>query len=669
MKKIALISLGVLLLLLAAALGLGATAVRPVTLEAGEPFPDAAAFARYGFLPPRFADGTAPIPTDRPGTYPVTLRVLGIARPTTLTVSDTVPPVLTPQPKTCFLGEGVEIGALVTVDDATETALDYLTPPDFAQPGRQTVTVRATDLGGNHTTAEVELTVYAISHRLTVEAGTDPEVLREQIRTAVPGRLTFADDLDALDLTSPGERTLTITLDGQDDRLVLTVADTTPPAASPQAVSLLLGQTAPAEAFARGVSDATAVTFTFAGTPDFSAGLRPVRIRMTDEAGNAAELDAVLRVYAAPAQVTLELGSDYDEMLETLIPDPRLQPEDDLYPLLDAPTLGEHQVTYTTAGGTALTQTVIFTDTEAPLVRVQNRTAYVGDALEAADFVSVMADAGGIAAVRYADTPADTAQPGVQTVEIAVSDHAGNTTRITASLTVIADTEPPVIYGAADRTVYIGETVSYRSGVSAWDARDGSVAVQINSAQVNLRAAGRYSVTYTATDAAGNRAERTVTFTVSAVDADAINAMADAVLAEILHDGMSERQQLRAIYDWSVSHLRYTAYADKTDPVRAAYYGFRQGHGDCFVYYAVTRFLLTRAGFENLEIQRNDPANPHFWNLVRYDGNWYHLDTCPSYPDHPLVCFLLTDAEVQAYSRDHVKDYYRFDASRYPATP
>ena len=132
---------------------------------------------------------------------------------------------------------------------------------------------------------------------------------------------------------------------------------------------------------------------------------------------------------------------------------------------------------------------------------------------------------------------------------------------------------------------------------------------------------------------------------------------------------MTERERLWAIYAWSVANLRYTAYADKTDVVAAAYYGFRNGRGDCFVYYAVTRFLLTRAGIENLEIHRDNPEKPHFWNLVKFEGNWYHLDTCPHYAAHPLTCFLLTDAEVKAYSENHVEDYYSFDATLYPPTP
>jgi transglutaminase-like putative cysteine protease len=240
---------------------------------------------------------------------------------------------------------------------------------------------------------------------------------------------------------------------------------------------------------------------------------------------------------------------------------------------------------------------------------------------------------------------------------------------LSAQLTVLPDTEGPVIYGVEDRVVYLGEGISYLRGVLAIDNCDGEVSVKVDSSKVRPRQAGSYAVTYSAADRAGNVTTRTVTFTVKAADLDALNERADGILASILRPDMNERQRARAIYDWVVRNMSYTAYADKTDYVAAAFYGFNNKRGDCFVYYAMSRVLLTRAGFENLEIHRNKPDQPHFWNLVRVTEGWYHFDTCPHYAAHPLDSFLLTDAQVKAYSENHVADYYSFDPSLYPATP
>lgn len=659
------IVLGVLLLLCAGVGGVLATALVPLTIEAGSPTPAAADYARYDFLTP---SGLVPEDTIHPRTHTFKLRVLGIPLTAELTVVDTVAPVLTAIPQTCFLGEELTIFDFVEVTEASAAELGYVTPPDFNRSGEQTVVVFAEDYAGNRAEVHVPLTVHAIAHTLTVEAGIAPDTLRGQITDAIEGDVAFDDDFADFDPARLGEQFITITQGGETVKLSLNVTDTTPPAGAPQVVSLLHGQRPEPADFLRKVDDATTVSVEFAAESDYTPGARPVSLRLTDAAGNTAEVAAVLRVYAAPAEATVELGTEMAAIEQLLLAGADVEFSSDAAAILAAPTLGEHKLTLVTPRGVELAQKVTFVDTTPPSAQVQNRTAFVGDTLAPADFVQNLTDATEVTAAYVGAAP-DLSKPGSHTVSLTLTDAAGNAASLTASLTVIADTEPPVLYGVSDKTVYIGESVSYRSGVSAWDNRDGSVSVKANSSKVNLRVEGQYPVTYTAVDAAGNEASKTVTFTVRDVNTDAINEIADGILSKILRDGMTERERLRAIYDWSVANMRYTAYADKTDVVAAAYYGFRNGRGDCFVYYAVTRFLLTRAGVENLEIHRNIPEKPHFWNLVKFEGNWYHLDTCPHYAQHPLTCFLLTDAEVKAYSENHVADYYSFDASLYPATP
>ena len=48
------------------------------------------------------------------------------------------------------------------------------------------------------------------------------------------------------------------------------------------------------------------------------------------------------------------------------------------------------------------------------------------------------------------------------------------------------------------------------------------------------------------------------------------------------------------------------------------------------------------------------------------DG-WYHFDTCPN--KDKMATFMLTDAEVEAYTKKRGNNYYTFDKSLYPATP
>ncbi len=662
-----LIAAGGILLLLAIAATLFFTALRPLCVEAGAALPTPADYARYPFLVP--TDGEGENHTSLPGEQTVHLHLLGIPRRTTLTVADTVPPAAATVERTVFLGEVLAAEEFCAdLTDATPITVSYAGPaPDFHRPGTQTVKLRLTDAAGNEKRLEATLRVHALSADFVVEAGISADELAEQIVGAVEGRVQFDEDFSLFDSSALGRHALPIYLNGEWVTLGLNVTDTTPPTAKMLLLPLLSGQPLEASAFLSSVTDATRVTAEFTEEPDLSVGRRVLKLRLTDAAGNTADVYGGVQVYDAPAAADVELGQyTAEELLLHLTGNTGLKGD---AALLASPSLGGLDFPLTTPRGETLIQRITFVDTKPPVGKTVNRVAYVGDEIEAAAFLEATADATEVTA-SYTDGKAPVLdQPGTHALSITLTDAANNKTELSATLTVIYDTEPPVLSGVGDKTVYLGESVSYQRGVSAADNRDGAVKVSVDSSAVKLRVPGKYPVTYSAVDAAGNEVKRTVTYTVSAIDTTAVNALADAVLARIIRPGMTELERARAIYDWATLNLRYTAYADKSDPVGAAFYGFRNGRGDCFVYYAVSRFLLTRAGFENLEIHRDSVTNPHFWNLVKYEGNWYHFDTCPHYAAHPLTCFLLTDSEVKHYSDTRVPDYYSFDPSLYPATP
>ena len=77
------------------------------------------------------------------------------------------------------------------------------------------------------------------------------------------------------------------------------------------------------------------------------------------------------------------------------------------------------------------------------------------------------------------------------------------------------DTTPPVIaLNGGDVTIPVGGTYS-EQGASATDNVDTNVTVSIDSSTVDTSTAGEYTVTYTATDAAGNQSQETITVTVA----------------------------------------------------------------------------------------------------------------------------------------------------------
>ncbi len=234
------------------------------------------------------------------------------------------------------------------------------------------------------------------------------------------------------------------------------------------------------------------------------------------------------------------------------------------------------------------------------------------------------------------------------------------------------DTEAPVIHGVMDREVAVGEVVLYRQGVTATDNVDERVRIRIDKRQVDLWTPGTYEVVYTAIDEAGNTSEARMQLTV--VETIPLNpeltAMAQTVLDRIIQSGMSDKEKLFAIYNWTQTHITYIGFSDKSDWQIGALQGFRQGTGDCFNYYATARMLLELSGFEYMPVERVDSSvSDHYWLLVKYENRWYHFDPTPSVRNYPFSGFLRSQSEVEAYTEkvNHIiEGYFDYDKSDYP---
>lgn len=263
-----------------------------------------------------------------------------------------------------------------------------------------------------------------------------------------------------------------------------------------------------------------------------------------------------------------------------------------------------------------------------------------------------------------------------------------------------ADVTAPQLLGVRDLTVALNGTVSYRDGVSAVDDVDGPVTVEIDAASVDLTAAGEYQVIYSAQDAAGNRAEQTVTVTVvetatvdqgkdeqtedetpggsagggvplSEVTQEDVDRLCDQILGRITNPGMSQREKARAIFNYVNGHVKYVGSSDKSSWIIGAYVGFTRGRGDCYNYFACSKALLTRAGISNVDLQRVGGNSRHYWQLVNTGDGWYHFDACPHPNGYPLYAFMITETQARAYT-EQVKDarlnYYVYDYGACPVT-
>ncbi|GHV04796.1 hypothetical protein FACS1894217_00610 [Clostridia bacterium] len=229
------------------------------------------------------------------------------------------------------------------------------------------------------------------------------------------------------------------------------------------------------------------------------------------------------------------------------------------------------------------------------------------------------------------------------------------------------DTEAPVITGAKDLSIMKGDKVQYRSGVTVTDNRDESVELMVDSSAVNTAAEGKYTVVYSATDAAGNKAEVKITVTVGVTNEDTVYELADNVITSLNLTGLDTKQKLIKIRTWVINNVVYENHGDKDSVISGAYNAFKLKKGDCYTFYAVSEVLLTRAGIENMEIERvPDRPSKHYWNLVKVDGKWYHYDATPH--KKPIDTYMFTDADIASYVQLGLRSnyYYEYKASLYP---
>ena len=239
----------------------------------------------------------------------------------------------------------------------------------------------------------------------------------------------------------------------------------------------------------------------------------------------------------------------------------------------------------------------------------------------------------------------------------------------------VADTKPPVIKGTRDLTLYIGNPISYRAGVSVTDNQQGGTALMVDASEVNPKKEGVYKVTYRSEDKAGNKTEREVEVVVKKSNeshAPEVTKYVKDTLAEITTKDMTELEKLDKIFEFCHTKINYTGHSDKSDAIEAAYNGFRTHTGDCFTYYAVSEALITGAGFENIMVTRDGDNSDHFWNLIKYKDRWYHFDTCPIVGAGSFRVFMLGDLEIAKFNKEYGeanpnhKGYYKFEESAYP---
>ena len=479
----------------------------------------------------------------------------------------------------------------------------------------------------------------------------------------------FTEDSEEFDMAVPGEYHLKIHTGGFDHKCTLFVEDTTAPVVEvKELLNVEYGATCSPEDFIESIEDATATTISFVNQPDYgNMEEQEIELTVTDLGNNVVTVQSKLRVSRVITYLELEAGSAAPTAKDFMISESdsmgiiRTDLEE-----IDFKKVGEYPVVIE-AEGVEYNSVIAVVDTIAPVFTTKDIEGYALVKRNAADFV-VEDDNIDITEVTFSfETEPDVTKIGTQTLTIIGTDEGGNTCTRTAKLTLKEDTEDPTITGG-DFTVYLGDTISYKSKVSVKDNCMEDLDVKVDSSKVNTAAEGTYPVTYTATDAAGHTATLTVNMTIKkhTYDVNELNEMADGIIAKIITADMTQYDKAWAVFSYIRGHVSYISESEKGDWVRAAYEGLNTGKGDCYVYASVSKLLLTRAGITNMDIERIPSGNSmHYWNLVDIgDGHgWYHFDTTPR-KDHPTI-FLWDDATIKEYSDSH-NNCHNYDRTKYP---
>ena len=220
--------------------------------------------------------------------------------------------------------------------------------------------------------------------------------------------------------------------------------------------------------------------------------------------------------------------------------------------------------------------------------------------------------------------------------------------------------------------VRLGDSISYKTGISVTDNVDKDVQLVVDKSKVNTAAIGVYPVYYSATDAAGNTATAETAIHIhpqKEITEEDVLPMLDQIIAQVTTPEMATMDKMFALWEWCRTKIYYVSTAgDRSSLWAGAYEGIKNRKGDCFVYYATYSLFLDRLGVENMRVSRINGKSNHWWSLVNMGNGWYHCDSSPRAIGHKYDCFMQTDAQLQEYNDFFVEspNYYTFDTTLYP---
>jgi len=346
--------------------------------------------------------------------------------------------------------------------------------------------------------------------------------------------------------------------------------------------------------------------------------------------------------------------------------------------LLEEYEVGEHKLLLT-LNGAPFEVLLTVADTMPPSARAVDKFIVAGETVLPADFVEDVYDHSGIRSIEFVEEP-NFLSDRVQIVEVEITDIYGNSAVFRGELTVLLNVIPPIIEGTDSIISTLGTPIIYLQDVFAFDDMGRELEVQVDSSRVDQHTVGEYKVIYFAVDATGLRTEVEETVHIFDIDIEwmyeRIDEALEAIRSDIRKEEVTQLDMVRGIHIWVKRFLEYSGTrSDPTHDYEGAYRALRDRRGNCFTFYSLSAVLLTRAGIENMQIDRI-PGTPtrHRWNLVNPDDRgWHHFDTTPLPRELELFtesafCTASRARELTRRYQDHDgrRDYYSYDHTLYP---
>ena len=308
-------------------------------------------------------------------------------------------------------------------------------------------------------------------------------------------------------------------------------------------------------------------------------------------------------------------------------------------------------------------------DTTPPTAEAVPQTMFSVDAIPPVeDCVTNVYDLNEVT-IEWLEVP-DITMGGDLIAKAAVTDNSGNCSIVDVPFYVTRDSEAPVIEGTHDIEVYIGDPIGYREDVTVTDDIDPHPILEIDTSEVTADEPGTYVVTYRATDFTGNVSEATINLKLKKkpstyVEPDVVYAEAQKILDKITNSDMSDMEKALQITYWVRYNVYYVSNCDDSSWTRAAYDGFTKRSGNCYTFAMCAKALFDVAGIENMIIIR-DPYiyNPHYWNYIKIDDQWYHCDSTPRI-GWSSYFFMYTTKELKNFWHNGWNGY-NFPEDKYP---